>query len=332
MDSLKGKRIIQVGIIVKDAEKAARRYGELFGIGPWRLFDSAPTDVILHGKPLANYDGVIRVAMANLGEIQFELLQPLHGPSTHMDFAKQHGQGIHHISFGPVPDHDDMLAALRKEGYGIEMQGVLGGARTFTYMATQQDLGTIFEFVKAPPGLQSTTKDYGSYTPQGASLISMKGKRIFQLGIIVKDAEKAAKRLWDLFGVGPWKLADFPPANVVLHDKPVDEEVLIRAALGNLGDLQFELLQPLRGPSTHMEFARQHGQGIHHLSFGQVPDHDEMLAAMRKAGYGIEMQGGLGGGTFTYVSTQEDLGTIFEFVKRSGETTAKFYGTYPPSG
>lgn len=331
MDSLKGKRIIQIAIVVRDAEKAAKRYGELFGIGPWRLVDLSPANVILHGKPLKNYDGVIRAALANLGDIQLELLQPLHGPSTHMEFAKQHGQGVHHVSFGPVPNHDEMLADLRKAGYGIEMQGLLGGAITFTYMATQEDLGTVFEFVKAPPDLQSTLKDYGSYMPQGPGLVNMKGKRIFQLGIIVKDAEKAAKRYWDLFGVGPWKFADFSPADVILHDKPMKGDVVIKGALGNLGALQFELLQPLRGPSTHMEFARQHGQGIHHLSFGAIPDHDEVLAVMQKAGYGIEMQGSQGGGTFTYVSTQDDLGTIFEFVKREGETTVKFYGTYPPA-
>ena len=333
--SLKGKKIMQIGIVVKDAEKAAKRWGELFGIGPWRLLDLPPTNVILHDQPLRDYGGVIRIALANLGDLQFELLQPLHGPSTHMEFAKKHGQGIHHVSFGPVEDPDEMLAAMQKAGYGIEMQGTLGGARTFIYMATQNDLGTIFEFLKVAPGLQSTLKDYGSYTPQGPSVVNMKGKKIVQLGIIVKDTEKAAKRYWEVFGVGPWRLVDFPPTHATLHDKPLrDYDGVIRAAFANLGDLQLELLQPLHGPSTHMEFAKQHGQGIHHLSFHFLEDHDEMLAALRKAGYGIEMQGTLGGSrTFTYMSTQNDLGTIIEFVKAfpGAHNTIKDYGTYPPS-
>jgi 4-hydroxyphenylpyruvate dioxygenase-like putative hemolysin len=162
---MKGKKILQFGIIVKDTEFAAKRYWELFGVGPWRLLEFHPTNVTLHEKPLKKYDGVIRAALAQMGDFQLELLQPLHGSSTYMEFAKQHGQGIHHISFHFVEDHDEMLAALRKEGYAVEMQGNLWGALTFTYMATQDDLGTIIEFLKTIPGAQNIPREYGTYPP-----------------------------------------------------------------------------------------------------------------------------------------------------------------------
>ncbi len=333
--NVKGKKIAQIGIVVRDAEKTAIQLGRLFGIGPWRLIDFKASDVILHDKAIGNVDFAVRGALANLGDLQFEILQPLYGPSTHMEFLKKYGQGIHHVSFGRVDDHDEMLAAMKKIGYGIEMQGNLGGASIFTYMSTQGDLGTIFEFAKSIPAVQSTLLPYGSYTPQGPTAVNMKEKKIVQIGIVVSDAEKVAKRYWEVFGIGPWTLIDFQATNIILLDRSMGNiPCVVKGALAKFGNIQFELLQPVSGPSTHMEFFINQGQGIHHISFGAVEDHDDTLAALKKAGYGIEMQGVLGGAsTFTYMATQKHLGTIFEIAKRlpGVQSTLKPYGTYPPS-
>jgi hypothetical protein len=84
-----------------------------------------------------------------------------------MEFLVKRGQGIHHLSFGVIEDHDEMLNAFRMAGYGIEMQGITAGRTTpFTYVGTQKDLGTIFEFVKGTPGAKSTLKPYGFYPPK----------------------------------------------------------------------------------------------------------------------------------------------------------------------
>ena len=38
------KSITQIGIVVRDASKIAKRYSEIFGIGPWIFFDGTPRD------------------------------------------------------------------------------------------------------------------------------------------------------------------------------------------------------------------------------------------------------------------------------------------------
>jgi len=93
------------------------------------------------------------------------LLEPVKGPSTHMEFLKKYGEGIHHVSFGRIKDHDEVIAAMVGQGIEIESTGLLGGAATFTYMSTQQELGTIFEFVKVDPEAKSTITPYGFYPP-----------------------------------------------------------------------------------------------------------------------------------------------------------------------
>jgi hypothetical protein len=335
--NLDGKKIVQVGIVVDDVEGAAKRYAELFGIGPWVVAEFDSADTVLHDKPLGQNEILVKAALADFRGLQIELLQPLGGPGTHREFAEQHGQGIHHISFGAVDDADDMLAAFSEAGYGIEMSGLLGGAVTFYYMATQKDLGTIFEFVKLHAGKESTLKPPRIYAPEGSGLINTEDKQVVQLGFAVEDADKMAKRYHEVFGV-PFFFVDFKPPHLgegIFHDEPVStDETEIRGAFTDIGGIQFELLQPVKGPSTYREFLDQHGEGIHHLSFGPVGDAEEMLAAFKKKGYGIEMSGLLGGAhNFYYMDTQRELGTFIEFVKPNPgkESTLRPSGTYPPS-
>jgi len=336
---IKDKKINQIGIVVRDAIGTAKRYSELFGMGPWRFSDLKPTHNILHDKVLGDEDICIRAATANLGDLQIELLEPMCGPSTHMEFLNKHGQGIHHMSFGGIDQHDEVVQQCSDLGIGLEMQGLLGGAHTFTYLATQKELGTIFEFVKVGrPEQPNDFKPWGKYSSETPGLINLENKKIVQVGIVVKNVEETARRYWELLSLGPWVFIDIKPPHLsdcYLHGVAVrDSDFGVKAAMANLGDLQFELLEPTFGSSTHMEFLKTHGEGIHHVSFGGIPDHDEILSILAEQGIEVESTGLMGGaGTFTYMATQNELGTIWEFAKRKqgAKSTLRPYGTYPPS-
>ena len=113
----------------------------LFGMGPWMIMDVMPTEIVLHDKYLGAVPSVQRVALADLGDLQVELIQPSSGPGTHTEFLQNHGQGIHHMSFGMLDDYDATLAGMKKAGFGIDMQGILAGFLSFTYMNTQEGSG-----------------------------------------------------------------------------------------------------------------------------------------------------------------------------------------------
>lgn len=338
---MRGGRFAQVGIVVADAARTARRYAELFGIGPWMFFDFTASDVELHGTPLADADGCVRAAMANLGNLEIELLQPLYGPGTHGEFFQRYGEGIHHISFGMRDNHDAVVTALRERGIGIEMQGVLGGCVVFSYLDTVKELGTIYEVVKPPPpGTVPAVAPWGLLTPEKPARLNMAGKQIAQVGIVVADVEGTMRRYEELFGIGPWTLwapTGRPPREAAPASPPAGDAASTRPPQGPVGilhgipmisfdarfkigvadweGLQIELIEPLCGPGTHWEFLKTRGPGVHHLSFGTVDDHDAFIAAAAGQGIGVEMSGSLGrGAKFTYLDTRRDLGTIFEVV------------------
>ncbi|MBC8461732.1 MAG: VOC family protein [Deltaproteobacteria bacterium] len=334
------KSIIQIGFVVNDAVKMAKRYSEIFGIGPWNFIEGKVRNCILHGKTLRNIDCGLRLALADLDKMQIELIQPMYGPSTHMSFLKEYGEGIHHVSFGTIEDHDQVVSSLNARGIGIEMQGLAGDVSTFTYLASQKTLGTILEVVNPIMSKKrGSLPSWGTYNNPDEGVIDIKGKEIKQLGIVVEDVEEIAKNYWELFGVGPWTLIDFKPphlANVTLHGIAIHDnvDVHIKAAIAQFGDIQIELLQPVQGPSTYMEFLKIRGQGIHHVSFDRIEDHDEMISGLNRIGIETESSGLLGGTiTFTYMATQKDLGTIFEALKidSNKKNTLSAYGTYPPA-
>jgi catechol 2,3-dioxygenase-like lactoylglutathione lyase family enzyme len=337
----KNKKIDQIGIVVKDAHKTAVRYTELFGIGPWVFLDIAPIDMVFQNNSIEDGSSIIRVALTNLGQVQIELIQPLSGEGTHATFLKERGEGVHHLSFGMVDDYDRIMSGFTDNGYEIEMSGSVGAGAGFVYMDTKNDLGTLFEFVKKP-GIHSgelLIKPWGAYESKDPGLINIEGKEIKQIGIVVEDAEKAARIYWDLFGLGPWMFVDFKPPNisdVKLHNINMIDgaDFHVRAALADFGNMQIELLEPVKGPSTYMEFLKTYGQGVHHVSFGESKDHNELVSAMQNQGFEIEMTGVLGNALrFTYMETQKDLGTIFEVIHTDPEIeiTLLPYGTYPPS-
>lgn len=333
------KKIEQIGIVVKDAHKTAIRYSEVFGIGPWVFIDFEPTELVYRDERLTQGACVFRAALGGFGKLQIKLLQPMKGPGAPAAFLKERGEGIHHVSLSMTADYNQVLSALKELKITAEMEGVVGAALGFSYMDMQNTLGTSFEFVKPPGTTPVNLKAWGTYTPKGPGLINVAGREIRQIGIVVKDVEKTARNYWELLGIGPWMLVDFKPPHVrdvTLHGISMSHGVdfNVRAALADFGDMQIELLEPVSGPSTYREFLDDYGEGIHHLSFGESEDHDEVVSILKGHGIHIEMDGVLGNAIrFTYMATQKELGTIFEMIKTdpNAQLTLLPYGSYPPS-
>lgn len=143
--------INQIGIIVRDIRAAMRNYWETLGIGPWTLYELGGgrfTEVTFRGKPV---EYSILMALCNLKNIQLELIQPLAGDDTsYAEFLARHGDGVQHLAM-IVDDVDAVNEEARSRGIAILQSGQNRSAENpsgFTYLDTQEKLGTVFEFVQ----------------------------------------------------------------------------------------------------------------------------------------------------------------------------------------
>jgi methylmalonyl-CoA/ethylmalonyl-CoA epimerase len=113
---VKCQGINQLAIVVKDLEKVAENYWNILGIGPWAIFNwEAPLvyDRKYHGETVWARE---KIALAQVGDVQLELVQPVEGASIYKDWLDEHGEGLHHMNF-LVDDVDAAAEILTKEGF-----------------------------------------------------------------------------------------------------------------------------------------------------------------------------------------------------------------------
>jgi len=102
----------QICIVVKDIDKAVEYYSSVFGWGPFYITETEPKDGAFYGHT-TRYS--FKLAFAQLGFIEIELIQVLDGETAHSKFLEEKGEGLHHLRF-IVDDLDGMLDDLAKEG------------------------------------------------------------------------------------------------------------------------------------------------------------------------------------------------------------------------
>ena len=116
-------------------------------------------------------------------------------------------------------------------------------------------------------------------------------KDITEIVMVVEDLDKAVKQQWDNFGIGPWEIWTLDSSNVkdmTMHGKPAD--FAIRVAYARIGNIYWELIEPLDEKSTYYEFLKTHGEGIHNIVF-EVNDYDETLSIMKNKGIAVHNSG-----------------------------------------
>jgi hypothetical protein len=81
---------------------------------------------------------------------------------------------------------------------------------------------------------------------------------------------KPTPNLTEIFGIGPFRVIDWPPVGrsdiqKFYYGQPGNFSA--RMAFTELGSVELELIQPLDGESIWADFLREQGGGIHHLRF-----------------------------------------------------------------
>ncbi|HEY7603988.1 MAG TPA: VOC family protein [Gaiellaceae bacterium] len=141
---------LQVSVVVPDLDKAMRTYVDDYGIGPWHVYDFNPGNVAgMHeaGRPVQRS---WRLALAQVGEVQWELVQPLDEDSVYGRFLAEHGAGVHHIGVA-VPGYEGTISELTGRGHEVLLGGTYNGV-TFAYLSTDRDLGIVTEIFDGAPG------------------------------------------------------------------------------------------------------------------------------------------------------------------------------------
>ena len=135
-------RAYQVGVVVRDLDQAVAFY-ERLGIGPFEEGPSAHTiERKIYGEP--STDAKVEGRLAQMGNIEFELLQPVSGRTVQGDFLEEHGEGVVHIC-AHTDDLERDVEELTALGYEVISEGKLSDGARFAYFDTRAVGGLILE-------------------------------------------------------------------------------------------------------------------------------------------------------------------------------------------
>jgi len=139
-----GASIIQLAWVVRDLEEAARRYGQIYGAGPFVLSRHIKVDDPLHRGQAVQTD--FSTAIAQAGPVQIELIQQHNdGPSVYRELVMAGAEGFHHVAV-IVPDVEAEVARYAGLGFPVAFAGRFAGA-AFAYVDTSAAVGHMTEIL-----------------------------------------------------------------------------------------------------------------------------------------------------------------------------------------
>jgi methylmalonyl-CoA/ethylmalonyl-CoA epimerase len=136
----------QVGMVVRNADRTARKLADLLGVTvPEPIFtdtvDKAHTEFRGHPTPAR-----AKLIIFNLGPVAIEVIEPIGSPSTWSEFLEAHGEGVHHIAFN-VQDTAQTAKALSAHGISAIQSGVFDGGK-YIYSDGEKELGVVLELLE----------------------------------------------------------------------------------------------------------------------------------------------------------------------------------------
>lgn len=145
-------QVNQVALVVRDLDAAMRRYWEMLGVGPWKVYTYGPPlvrDMTYRGRAQAYR---MRLALAQVGPLMIELIQPLSDQNIYVEHLDRRGEGLHHLGIF-VPSFDQAVAEAGRQGFSL-LQSGRGYGRSgdggYAYFDTEASLGVILELIEIP--------------------------------------------------------------------------------------------------------------------------------------------------------------------------------------
>jgi methylmalonyl-CoA/ethylmalonyl-CoA epimerase len=139
--------ISQIAVVANDLQKTIEQYTALLGWGPWNVYRHEPPrlhDTVVRGEEVAY---TMLGAETHVGDMGFEVLQPLEGESIYKEWLDEHGEGLHHVAV-MLRDFDESTQLKQKfasVGAEVLMGGRIGETIEFYYLDTEPSLKIILE-------------------------------------------------------------------------------------------------------------------------------------------------------------------------------------------
>jgi hypothetical protein len=252
----------------------------------------------------------VKVAAGRLGAARVRWIQPMSGKNAYSEFLSSHGSGVLSLVHR-VPEREVLQAEIRRLAaldVGVLEQGEVSSAMgkvSYVYFDTAKE-------GKYSLGLIYVADSGGADMPAQAPM----NLKLSQYAFVVRDPRQASAY---------WSRLDFPQMTFT-HGGLRD--LIHRGSPGTFdqelgwqrhGDIVYEWILPLKGPTVYEEHLKIHGEGLHHLAF-DAEDIDRVNSNWAGLGFPSVQSGAwgeagkAGSGRFSYIDTTAIGGVTVELL------------------
>ena len=340
------REINQVCIVTNDLDKNVRELSKRLGIGPFKCWNHKPPSLFQTKFRGQELPWTVKLALAWVGNTQWEVIQPLEGPSLYQEYLHTHGEGVHHllVDTGPL-SFERAIERLVAMKFPLGQEAMLNipakfGFFTlprprfaynllcprFAYLDTEEATKTSLEILKLPPlislrrGCRILKGDYeipAGNTDINGSLANSFISQIFKIGIVTQDLDETLRNYVERLKIGPWRVYNLQsPKLDQTKLRGQDTNFSLRLALTEVGNTWLEIVQPLQGASLYQEFLDSHGEGVHSLGIvTEGLNFSEAIEKFAALGCPVVMEGELENAyRFAYLDTKPFTKTTLEVV------------------
>ena len=307
--------ITQISLAVKDMDGLLDRYYHAFGWAPWQVFAHKPP---LHHATELRGEKVhyaMHGAEVYVGQMNFELLQPYEGPNLWTEHIQRCGEGIASIAtmFVERKDGDAVKMAFR-ETFGAEVinRAQIGDHIEYYYLDTQSRFGCLIE--SGSGHAIDFVKPVRVHPREGAAWVDSPASglryRIGQVTLVAADLDAKVAAYHRAFGWGPWRIWDTRSdklfSNAVFRGRPADFR--LRWAQARVGEMCFEIVEPLGGSSPWQEYREAKGEGLIGISVpvGSAADARRARDQFAAEGVGVLASARIGGAVDWFCLDSQD--------------------------
>jgi catechol 2,3-dioxygenase-like lactoylglutathione lyase family enzyme len=303
------RHVVRVGWVVKDLDRVVDYWEKLGLKNIQRVGIKDVPDVTYRGKktPLS-----LKMAFANIGGVEIEWNQPVKGFSVYDEFLKKHGDGVHRLAYeaNSPQQLEEQIEYFKSRGVDVVQRGSWQGKKgqgLFAYLDTAAEGGGL-----------TIDLNYNPDAPPAGSASSSNNdypfNKIVQYALVVRDVKKVGT-YYERLGFGGMPVDHNVSVDRMYRGNPGKFEMYL--GWGRFGDVTFEWIQSLVGPSVYDEYLKAHGEGVHHLAFN-VTDMDEAIKLLEARGAPVSQSGGWKNpgseGRFAYMDSEPYGGVTIELL------------------
>lgn len=143
-----------------------------------------------------------------------------------------------------------------------------------------------------------------------------KTRRIQQIACLTRDLEKSMQAWIDVLRIGPWRVFRFTDKtvkNLRVGGRLIEEPFEFHIGITHVGNMEIELIQPVRGPMIYEEYLQRRGEGLHHIK-ERIPD-DQLIKTVedfRVQGVDVTQTGQFVADFHFYLDTEPKLDFVYE--------------------